>query len=148
MPLAAHNPPAHRMPLWRKGAAAAALGVDGSAAAGMSVATRPWWKVLLAAVLLLLPSAAGLLSELPSLLVVLLGAEMAESMLALRDSVPPACAAWLTQSSWNGFCSGRLLHLKQRSKLSNLQGSRVKRNGNHNDITHVAAHMSAQDDIT
>jgi hypothetical protein len=100
----------------------------------MSVATRPWWNVLLAAALLLLLlallpallSAAGLLLELPSLLGVLLAAGMAAEMLALRDSVPPACAAWLTHSSWNGFCSGRLLHLKQRSKLSNLQDSMVQ----------------------
>jgi hypothetical protein len=49
-------------------------------------------------------------------------------------SAPPVCAADSTQSSWKGFCSGLLLHLKQRSRLSNLhvqvQGVRAQCVGN------------------
>lgn len=56
-------------------------------------------------------------------LFVLLGGAAAASccMLDVTACAPPACAALLTQSSWKGFCSGLLLHLKQRSRLSNLQ---------------------------
>lgn len=119
---------AQRMPLCGKGAAAAGLGVVGSAADGMSVAMRPWWKVLLLRLALLSAAAAGAPLELSALLGALLGAAgMAAAgacMLALKDSAPPACAALLTQSSWNGFCSGRLLHLKHRSRLSNLKHSK------------------------
>jgi hypothetical protein len=38
---------------------------------------------------------------------------------------PPACASCMTQSSWNGFCSILLLHLKQRSRLSNQSAAQA-----------------------
>jgi hypothetical protein len=68
-------------------------------------------------------TALAVLALLEVLLVLLGGAAAASSCLldATVCAPPPVCAALLTQSSWKGFCSGLLLHLKQRSRLSNLQ---------------------------